>query len=145
MICSISGVFLSFNINRTTLPDDGYILASSILNSRNSILCNTDRADCCSSQSSDNPNETAQGDWYLPNGNIVGSHTVEVAKNNHGNFFARSRGSGIVRLYTSGNPSERGQFRCEIPNAGGVNETRYINIGESFHINMASGYRVMYT
>ena len=37
-----------------------------------------------------------------------------------------------MRLYSQGSPSERGQFRCEIPNASGNTETRYVNIGECF-------------
>ena len=41
----------------------------------------------------------------------------------------------IVRLYRNGNPSERGLFHCEIPNASSNTEIRYVNIGECFHIN----------
>ena len=122
-----SGVFLS--LNGVTVPNDGYILASSIVD--NSIVCNTDRNDCC--QRSDNPNGVAQGHWYDPEGNEVRSFTEGfTAENTWENFFARSRGSGIVRLYGFGTPSERGQFRCQIPNASGDNETRYVNIGECF-------------
>jgi hypothetical protein len=29
-----------------------------------------------------------------------------------------------------GNPSERGRFRCEVPNAAGVMVTMHVNIGE---------------
>jgi hypothetical protein len=31
-----------------------------------------------------------------------------------------------------GNPSERGRFRCEVPNAAGVNVATYVNIGKWF-------------
>ena len=129
----ISGVFLS--LNGVTIPNDGYVLASSIGGDGAGILCNTDRNDCC--RASDNPNSGAQGHWYDPEGNEVGSHTVELKRYPTQNFFARNRGSGIVRLYRSENPSERGQFCCEIPNASGNTETRYVNIGEWFHMVMA--------
>ena len=123
-----------------TIPNDDYVLASSIVGNSDGILCNTDRSDCC--RASDNPNGGAQGHWYRPNGDEVLSYTQELANNSRGQFFARNRGSGIVRLYSQGDPSERGQFRCEIPNASGNNETRYVNIGECFHICMAYGYYI---
>jgi hypothetical protein len=31
-----------------------------------------------------------------------------------------------------GNPTERGRFRCEVPNAAGDMVTVYVNIGEWF-------------
>ena len=131
---SISGVFLS--LNGVIVPNNGYVLASSIGSNDDGILCNTDRNSCC--RASDNPNGGAQGHWYDPEGNEVGSYTDEyTAENGYANFFARNRGSGIVRLYRSGSPSERGQFRCEIPNASGNTETRYVNIGEWFHMVMS--------
>jgi hypothetical protein len=37
-----------------------------------------------------------------------------------------------VHLNRLGNPSERGRFRCEVPNAAGINVTMYANIGEWF-------------
>ena len=110
------------------VPNNGYVLASSI--GYDGILCNTDRSNCC--RASDNPNGGAQGHWYRPSGDEVLSYTEERANNPREPFFARNRGSGIVRLYPDANPSERGQFRCEIPNASGDTETRYVNIGEPY-------------
>ena len=121
-------MFLS--LNGVTVPNNGDVLASSIGDGGDGLLCNTDRSDCC--RSSNNPNGGAQGHWYYPNGEEVGSYTEEYANNPHGHFFARNRGSGIVRLYRDGNPSERGRFHCEIPNGSGNIETRYVNIGECF-------------
>ena len=112
------------------VPNNGFVLASSI--GGDGILCNTDRNDCC--RASDNPNGSAQGHWYRPNGTEVGGYNIEYTNNPRGEFFARNRGSGIVRLYRTGNPSERGRFYCEIPNASGDTETRYVNIGECFII-----------
>ena len=110
------------------VPDNGYVLASSI--GGDGILCNTDKGDCCKS-----PNGFVQGHWYNTEGKIVGDYNQEYDKHSNGQFFARNREKGIVRLYRIGNPSERGLFHCEIPNASGNTEIRYVNIGECFHIN----------
>ena len=106
------------------IPNDSYVLASSIGGDSDGILCNTDRSDCC--------RISAHGHWYLPNRTVVGVYSQLIVTNPGGGFFARNRGDGIVRLYRFGNSSERGQFRCEIPNASGNTETRYVNIGECF-------------
>ena len=119
-------MFLS--LNEVTVPNNSYVLASSIGGNGDGILCKTDRSNCC--RASDNPDGGAQVHWYRPNGTVVGGYNIEYASNRRGEFFARNRNHGLVRLYTNGKPSERGQFHCEIPNASGNNETRYVNIGE---------------
>ena len=118
--------------------NDGYVLFSRIVPNVDGIFCNTNRNDCC--RHSDNPSGGAQGHWYRPNGDEVGSYTMELANNPRGQFFYRNRESGVVRLYRNGDPLERGRFHCVIPNANGVNEIRYVNIGECFHILMAHGH-----
>ena len=120
-------MFLS--LNGTTVPNNGYVLASSIFPS-GGLQCDTNRRNCC--RNLDNPSGGAQGDWYFPDGTIVASYSVEEPKNNYGNFFFRKRERGTVYLSISGTPLERGRFRCEMPNANGITETRYVNIGEYF-------------
>ena len=116
----ITGVFLS--LNGKTIPNDGYVLASAIGVGGTSLHCNTDRSDCCQA--------SGEGHWYLPNGNEVMSFTAEdIARPEPDDFFSRNRGTGKVRLNRNGNPTDRGRFRCEIPNARGVNVTLYVNIG----------------
>ena len=119
-------MFLS--LNGVIVPNNGYVLASSIGGIGDGIVCNTDRNDCCRAQ--DNPNRGVQGHWYDPEGNEVGSFTMEHDKEPSQQFFARNRDRGIVRLYRGGNPSEREQFCCEIPNTSRDTETHYVNIGE---------------
>ena len=46
------------------------------------------------------------------------------------NCFSRNRATGIVRMSRYGNPTERGRFRCEIPDADGNTVALYLNIGE---------------
>ena len=117
------------SLNGVTIPSDGYVRISDIDINDAGLLCNTDRISCC--RSSD-PDGVAQGHWYYPDGTQVESFTQEVAIDPTRNFFSRNRGTGVVRLNRSGNPPERGRFRCEVPNADGINVTMYVNIGEWF-------------
>ena len=115
------------SLNETTIPNDGYILASGIGAEDSGLHCNTDRSGCC--RASDTP----PGQWYRPDGNQVGSFTDEAANTGATrNFFSRNRGTGTVRLNRFGTPpeSDRGRFRCEIPNADNNIVTLYVNIGE---------------
>ena len=94
-----------------------------------SLLCLTDLDDCCFDP------HTRRGNWYYPNGN-------EVIFNSGGVTFRRNRGAngvmndqqfyGSVRLWRQGNPSERGRFRCELPNSANpfVNLVLYVHIRE---------------
>ena len=92
------------------------------------LLCNTDRSDCCGR--SDHPAMAVQGHWYRPNMTKVMGFGIEYTVHPTRDFFFRDRGSGVIRLNRYGNPTDRGRFRCEIPNASDVNVTLYVNIGE---------------
>jgi hypothetical protein len=120
-----SGVTLS--LNGDTIPNDGYVLASDVGTGDAGLQCNTDRSDCCRGVDG-----AAQGEWYRPDGTQVGTFTDEDARDPTRNFFSRDRGTGVVRLNRFGNPSERGRFRCEVPDAAGVDVTMHVNIGEWF-------------
>jgi hypothetical protein len=120
-----------------TIPNDGYVHINDIGYGDTGIHCNTDKSDCCGG--ADHPNETAQGQWYYPDGSRVLSITDEVANGLITNFFARNRFTQIVRLNRYGiNPPQRGRFRCEVPNAAGDNVTVYVNVGEWFYIILSS-------
>ena len=114
-------MFLS--LNGVTIPNDGYVLASGIGTDASGLHCNTDRNGCCRA--------SGEGHWYFPDGREVLSFTAEdVSRPGPNIFFSRNRVTGIIRLNRHGNPPERGCFRCEIPNASGINVTLYVNIGE---------------
>ena len=84
------------------------------------LLCHTNKTNCCGQR----PNRA--GEWYFPNEDMK----VEIlALSPANNFFYRNRGQRVVRLNRRGSPSERGLFRCEVPNANNVNQTIYVNIG----------------
>ena len=112
------------SLNGVTIPNDSYVLLRDIGRDDISLNCNTDRSGCCRA--------SGQGHWYHPDGSQVGSFTQEFAIDPAQNFFSRNRDSGVVRLHRNGNPTERGRFRCEIPNAAGDVVIMYVNIGEWF-------------
>ena len=129
----MTAVYLS--LNGVIISNNSYILTSDVGIFDSALQCNTDRSDCC--RASDHPNGVAQGQWYYPDGREVRSFTEEDAGPPR-NFFYRNRDDGIVRLSRYGNPPEanRGRFRCEIPDANGVNVTIFVNIGERFASSM---------
>ena len=98
------------------------------------LECITDLVDCCGTESG-SPVRTVHGNWYFPDGTIVGEFAPSATR------FMVNRGPnevvngqqfyGSVRLFRrfSAIP-ERGRFRCELPNAAGVNQTLYVNICE---------------
>ena len=121
------------SLRGVTIPNDGYVQVSNIGDGDTGLHCNTDRSDCC--RSSDNPpSGPAQGQWYLPDGTQVMSYTNEQSMDSTINFFSRNRDDGLVRLNRFGTPpqTDRGRFRCEIPNAAGVLVNLSVNIGEWF-------------
>ena len=82
----------------------------------------TDRGDCCRGIDG-----AAQGQWYFPD---PPGGQVLIEGTRTGNFFYRDRGDGVVRLNRRNNPTERGHFRCEIPDINGDMVNLYVNIGE---------------
>ena len=91
------------------------------------LLCHTDKRDCCSPPQTSSRNKL--GDWYFPNRTAIVAITETFEKGLH-DYFARNRDLGVIRLYVSGVPLERGRFQCEVPNANDVMETLYANICE---------------
>ena len=134
---------MTLSLNGETIPSDGYVLASAIGIQSSSLYCNTDRRDCCRASSASDG--VARGHWYRPNGTQIGSLMQQSAIYPTRKFFSRDRIRGAVRLNRFGNPSERGRFRCEAPNAAGDNVTVYVNIGEWFVVSSstASFYKLM--
>ena len=92
-------------------------------NSNGALLCITDLEDCCASP------RIVRGDWYYPDGRRVGSTSGNGFLANRGPNDQQTNGSVCLFRRYSG-PPERGRFRCELPNAAGVNQILYINIRE---------------
>ena len=69
----------------------------------------------------DNPNGAGRGEWYFPNGTVVpppGDH-----------MFYSTRDHMVIRLNRGRTLSRTGIYRCDIPGAGGIIITRYIQLG----------------
>ena len=133
-----------------TVPNDGFVDYEDIMytapdqccndlpsnrNTRDEALkCVTDLVDCCGTESGTTRSE--RGNWYFPDGNrVVDSNNGVRFRVNRGPNELLSNGTqvnGSVRLYRRYNPTQRGRFRCELPNAANpsVDQTLYVNICE---------------
>ena len=88
----------------------------------NALLCHTDKADCCTNMRG----QVRAGEWYFEDMRVgpLGNPT-------RNNLFYRNRGTRVVRLNLRGSPprSERGRFRCTVPDANNITQTLFVNIG----------------
>ena len=98
-------------MNGAIIPNHGFVLLDNIGESRESLLCLTDNRMCCGRDQS--PGREVLGDWYYPNG-------IGVANIGQQLEFYRNRGPSVVRLNRR-RGGVTGIYRCEIPNAAGVN------------------------
>ena len=99
-----------------------------------SLQCITDLVDCCGTESG-SPVRTVRGDWYFPDGTTVGfgSGTRFLVNRGPNEVINGEQFNGSVRLFRRFSAvTERGRFRCELPNAANpsVNQTLYVNICE---------------
>ena len=122
---------ISLILRGETLPSDSFVDVDDVLstggdsgltpsntNPRDALLCVTDLEGCYASPE--------RGDWYFPDGNMVGSGGSTYQVNRGAND-----GMGSVRLYRIfSSAPERGRFHCELPNAANVNQILYANISE---------------
>ena len=96
------------------------------------LECMTDLVDCCGTESG-SPMRTERGNWYFPDGTTVGfgSGTRFLVNRGPNEVINGEQFYGSVRLFRrfSAVP-ERGRFRCELPNAAGVDQNLYVNICE---------------
>ena len=115
VLIQFAGLFLS--LRGTPIDDDGFVNAGDIGNNNDALLCLTNATDCCAGSN-------RMGDWYFPNGTVVGSFS-DNGGNINNDFFSRNRDTSVVRLNRYNNPSERGRFSCEL-----LGDTIYVNICE---------------
>ena len=105
-------------MNGAIIPNHGFTPLDNIGEYFNPLLCLTDNRMCCARAQS--PNRHVLGDWYYPNG-------TGVANSGQQWEFYRSRGPSVVRLHRR-RGEVTGIYRCEIPNAAGVNQTMYVGV-----------------
>ena len=117
------------DLNGVTLPNDSLVDFDDIPNVSTSggakyvdvLNCRTDLEACCNPGLQMLP--APVGEWYYPNGTALSFDAG-------GATFRRNRLLMNVRLWRRHTPTERGRFRCELPNAQNVNQTVYVNICE---------------
>ena len=127
---------MTVDLNGVTLPSDSLVDLDDIPNLSidggaydvNALNCRTDLEECCNADLQSLP--ASLGEWYYPNGTAL----VFDAQPG-GTTFRRNRDLMNVRLWRRATPTERGRFRCELPNAQNVNQTVYVNICELNKIN----------
>ena len=128
---------VSLMLSGETIANDGFVDSDDVgafgnsrpsnSNSNGALLCVTDLVDCCAAP------RAVRGDWYYPDNRTVGESGFGFIVN-RGASDQQTSTSGSVRLFRvfSAAP-ERGRFRCEIPNAAGVNQIIYLNICEFYY------------
>ena len=123
---------VTVDLNGLALPSDSLVDFDDIPNFSTSggvvddsvLNCRTDLVACCNAGQQSLP--APVGEWYYPNGTAL---TFDTSPGG-GATFRRARGLMIVRLWRRDTPTERGRFRCELPNAQNVNQIVYVNICE---------------
>ena len=123
------GVGLS--LNGVAIANNSYVAIEDIGEGDAALLCHTDKLACCRGFNK-------AGEWYYPSGTGVG-----VMGGSQDEFY-RDRGPQVVRLNRRhGTFTERGHFRCEVPDASNITRFNYVNIGMSL-INSCIGYTASY-
>ena len=104
MVCLHNGEVLNNTNASVAISDIGEGSAS--------ILCITDKNDCCRS-----PHGTTVGEWYFPN-----NESAVGIKGGGGSFY-RDRGASVVCLHRRHNATmPTGLFCCVVPDANGTNQ-----------------------
>ena len=83
----------------------------------NYLFCLTNSAYCC--KTGDTNRTGNRGMWYFPNGTAVRGRPPGI---NH------ARGASFIALGESNTDDPTGLYRCEIPDASGVNGTLFAGI-----------------
>ena len=118
LLFATAGIGLS--LNGICIANYGYVDVNDIgEGDDNALLCYTDNTDCCRSY--------LAGEWYYPSG-----MKVETDGRSEGAEFYRNRGTRVVRLnYRQGSFTERGLFKCEVPDASNTTQHIHVYIGMS--------------
>ena len=110
---------LHFKLRGVIYPNNTAIMVDDIgQGDTDGLLCVTGNTACCRS--------TGEGEFKFPNGSMVPT-------NNAGRDFFRNRGSQFIRLNRRNSAtSPLGKYSCEIPNASGVLQSIFLDVGKTF-------------
>ena len=93
--------------------------------SDDALLCITNQTACCRPPYTGDM-EVVFGNWFFPNETRVPSSTVNVNSSEKWDIY-RTRGQMVVRLNRRSGGVE-GIYRCVIPDAVNVTQTKYIGV-----------------
>ena len=105
-----------FSLRGTTYQNNSIVILENFGEGDDALLCKTNQTACCRPPHSG----SARGNWFFPNGTRVPS------AGNHLDFY-RTRGQMVVLLHRRRGGVE-GIYRCEIPDAMNVIQTKYIGV-----------------
>ena len=113
--------FANNSVIDINLVGEGYPTFNISQTDSGALECHTDDTTCC--RGKDNPNGGGRGEWYYPNGTMVPAPGGDDG-------FYRSRDHMVIRLNRGGKLtlSPTGIYRCDIPGAGRISRTRYIQL-----------------
>ena len=131
---------MTLSLRGVTIFNNSYVEVKDIGRDtdQEALLCHTDNTNCCGAEQT--MGGRVKGEWYYPNGSRVLS--INDIYDNYSQFesnlssnFLTHRSRSVVRLYRDGNPSEGGQFCCEIPDHQEVNQTLCVTIGKNHFLH----------
>ena len=110
-----------FSLKGTTYQNNSIVILEDIgRGDDDALLCITNQTACSQSNDTGGP---ALGNWFFPNGTRVPS---DNANRTQWDFY-RTRGQMVVRMHHKRGGVE-GIYRCEIPDAMNVTQTKYIGV-----------------
>ena len=117
-VVSITGVGLL--LNGVLYGNNSIVTLDEIGEDSATLFCLTNKTDCC--RSSDTPPGVGGiGEWFFPDGSSVRSIIP-------GDDIYRGRGPSVVALHRRNNAQTTGVFRCEVPDASGINQHLYVGV-----------------
>ena len=114
-------VEVGFLLHGTLYGNNSIVNLSDIGEDSKSLLCLTNKTDCCSDPGTPT-NVGSLGKWYFPN-------NTAVRKYMNSNDLYQNNGLSVVRLNRRSNiTSPTGLFSCEIPDDNGIKQTIYVGV-----------------
>ena len=101
------------------IPNNSYILADDVNESLGTVLCVTDKIDCCRGNGIDSP--SPHGAWYYPNRTSLSSVGM----------LYQERSTSVVRLLHSDGLISSGLYHCAMPDKSNLNHSFYVGIYSS--------------
>ena len=111
---------VGFLLNGVLYNNNSIVTLDEIGEDSAALFCLTNKTDCCRSLDTP-PRVGGIGEWFFPTGSSVNNEAS-------GDDIYRGRGPSFVRLQRRNNASTTGVFRCEVPDARGINQQLYVGV-----------------